>query len=86
MHDAYTHHIHTSRICVIHTSYVHHTHIVLMLYRIIYTRSEPGPEVRSWPYERVSTAILAQQSEGWCVGSGTIEADTWVPRAPYGTP
>jgi hypothetical protein len=29
----------------------------------------------------VSTAALAQQSKGWYVGSGTIEANTRVPRS-----
>jgi hypothetical protein len=46
MHDAYTHHVHTSCICAIHTSYMHYTRIVLTLYRIICTWSEPGPRVR----------------------------------------
>jgi hypothetical protein len=67
----YVHHT-----CPIHASYIRHA-----------TSSvhgpNPGPEFVGWPFERVSTAALAQQSKGWCVRSGTIKANTRVPRAPY---
>jgi hypothetical protein len=60
--------------CLIHTFYICH---------IASSAHGPnlGPEFAGWPYERVSTAAPAQQSEGWYAGSGTIEANTLVPRS-----
>jgi hypothetical protein len=44
MHDACTHHVHTSRICVIRTSYVHHTRIILRYITSSAHGSNLGPE------------------------------------------
>jgi hypothetical protein len=38
-----------------------------------------GLEFIGWPHKRVSSAASTYQSEGWYVGSGTIEANTQVP-------
>jgi hypothetical protein len=64
---------------------VHHTCLIHAFYKCHTASSAHGPnpslEFIGWPYERVSTAAPAQQSEGWYTESGTIEANTRVPRS-----
>jgi hypothetical protein len=78
------HHAHTSCTYIryihhVRASFMPHTCILHVPYCIICTRSDPGPGVRRLAPPAGSTAALAQQSEGWCARSGTIEADTMVP-------
>jgi hypothetical protein len=61
-------------------SFMPHTCILHVSYCIICTCSDPGPGVRRLAPPGGSTAAPAQQSEGWCAGSGTIEANNLVPR------